>query len=152
MPCEERSGRAHLGESGLVYLRFPANAYSQVFNPDQFLRYSLVEGSVSSRTHQTGRGRGHVKRKAKPTGEISFHIPFEEFPEKSLENLLGHLEKAKPLGWIVEVSDVVEAQHMDCMKPLTHVVVHPPEEDSSPGSMGVMYQYCETCKTAVRVL
>ena len=69
-----------------------------------------------------------------------------------MDDLLRHLEEAKPEGWVIELSDLEEAQHMVCMRSLVHVLVHSSEEDASPGSMGVIYQYCPSCKTAVRVL
>jgi hypothetical protein len=62
------------------------------------------------------------------------------------------LENAKPAGWVIEVSDMEDAQHIDCMQPLVHIQVHASDEDPAPGSMGIIYQYCESCKTAVRVL
>jgi hypothetical protein len=69
-----------------------------------------------------------------------------------LDDLLRHLEEAKPDGWVVEVSDLEDAQHMDCMNSLVHVLVHRSYEDPAPESMGIIYQYCPSCKTAVRVL
>jgi len=89
-----------------------------------------------------------VKPKRKP----SFHVPFEEFPVPKLDDLLRHLEEAKPGGWKIEVSEMVDAQHLDCMQPLVHILVHIADEDTDPGSMGVIYQYCPRCKTATRVL
>ena len=85
-------------------------------------------------------------------GQDSFHVPFEEFSVPDLGKLLGRLEKVKPEHWTVVVSDSEDAQHIDCMKPLAFINVHPPEEDSSTETMGVLYQYCANCKTAVRVL
>ena len=79
-------------------------------------------------------------------------MPFEEFPVPKLDDLIIHLEKVKPEGWIVEVSTMEDAQHMDCMQPLAHILVHRSDEDPAPGSMGIIYQYCSSCKTAVRVL
>jgi hypothetical protein len=38
------------------------------------------------------------------------------------------------------------------MQPLVHIQVHASDEDPAPGSMGIIYQYCASCKTAVRVL
>ena len=69
-----------------------------------------------------------------------------------LDDLLRHLEEAKPDGWVVEVSDLEEAQHVECMQSLVHILVHSSAEGPAPGSMGVIYQYCSSCKTAVRVL
>ena len=91
-------------------------------------------------------------RKLEPKRKPSFHVPFEEFPVSELADLLRRLEEAKPADWIVEVSNTEDAQHMACMKSLVHVLVHRSDEDPTPGSMGVIYQYCPNCKTAVRVL
>jgi len=79
-------------------------------------------------------------------------VPFEEFPVPKLDDLLRHLEEVKPAGWVIEVSDLEEAQHMDCMQSLVHILVHSSDEDPAPGNMGIIYQYCASCKTAVRVL
>jgi L-ascorbate metabolism protein UlaG (beta-lactamase superfamily) len=54
--------------------------------------------------------------------------------------------------WKVEVSEIEEAQHMGCMQPLVHILVHMADENPHPGSMGIIYQYCPHCKTATRVL
>jgi Pyruvate/2-oxoacid:ferredoxin oxidoreductase delta subunit len=62
------------------------------------------------------------------------------------------LEKVKPEGWTIEVSTMEEAQHMDCMQPLVHILVHSTDETPAPRTMGIIYQYCAVCKTAVRVL
>ena len=88
----------------------------------------------------------------KPKRKRSFHVPFEEFPVPKLDDLLRHLEEAKPAGWVVEVSAVEDAQHVVCMQPLEHVLVHISGEDTDPGRDGIIYQYCARCKTAVRVL
>lgn len=60
---------------------------------------------------------------------------------------MRHLEEAKPAGRVIDLSDLEEAQHMDCMRSLVHVLVHSSEEDASPGSMGVIYQYCPGGRT-----
>lgn len=82
----------------------------------------------------------------------SFDVPFEEFPVPELRDLLRRLEEAKPAGWIIEVSNIEDAQHMACTQSLVHILVHRSDEDPAPGSMGIIYQYCPSCKTAVRVL
>jgi hypothetical protein len=63
-----------------------------------------------------------------------------------------YLEKVKPEGWIVEVSTMEDAQHMDCMKPLVHILVHRSDEDPTPGNIGITYRDCNSYKTGVRVL
>ncbi len=93
-----------------------------------------------------------MKSKPKPERHPSFHVPFEEFPVPKLDDLLRHLEDAKPAGWVVEVSAMEDAQHFGCMQPLVHVLVHRSDEAPAPESMGIIYQYCSRCKTAVRVL
>lgn len=110
-----------------------------------------MEVRVSKR-HLARKTRGQKKQKRKETSQKSFHIPFEEFPVPELDKLLRQLEMAKPENWKVDVSDSEGAQHVDCMQVLTFINIHPPEEDSSPKTMGVIYQYCASCKTAVRVL
>ncbi len=92
------------------------------------------------------------KREVNPKRKPSFHIPFEEFPVPELDDLLHHLEEVKPSSWVIEVSDLNETQHVDCMQPLVHVLVHSTEESPAPVTMGIIYQWCPSCKVAVRVL
>jgi hypothetical protein len=91
-------------------------------------------------------------RKKKLEPQPSFHVPFEEFSVPELDDLMLHLAKVKPDGWTIEVSTIEDAQHMDCMQPLVHILIHSTDEDPAPRTMGIMYQYCANCKTAVRVL
>ena len=107
---------------------------------------------TASKRHSVDRKHSKARRKTSAKRQRSFHVPFEEFSVSDLGNLLQDLERVKPDHWTVVVSDSEEAQHIDCMKPLAFINVQPPEEDSSPQSMGVIYQYCASCKTAVRVL
>jgi hypothetical protein len=106
----------------------------------------------ASKRHSAARKPGQKRRKTISKRQRSFHVPFEEFPVPDLGDLLQSLALVKPDHWTVVVSDSEEAQHVDCMKPLAFINVHPPEEDTSTKTMGVIYQYCATCKTAVRVL
>ena len=107
---------------------------------------------AASKRRSVGKKPGLKRRKLAAKQQKSFHVPFEEFTVTDLGDLLHHLELVKPDHWVVVVSDSEEAQHIDCMKPLAFINVSPPEEDSSTQKMGVIYQYCASCKTAVRVL
>lgn len=107
---------------------------------------------TASKRHPPSRKSGRTLQKKAAKGQKSFHVPFEEFSVMELGDLLRQLELVKPDHWTVVVSDSDEAQHIDCMKPLTFINVNPPEEDSSPQTMGVLYQFCSRCKSAVRVL
>lgn len=107
---------------------------------------------AASKRHLVDRKPSKTRQKALARGQKSFHVPFEEFSVPDLGDLLQALERVKPDRWTVVVSDSEEAQHIDCMKPLAFVNIHPPEEDTSTQTMGVIYQYCASCKTAVRVL
>ena len=109
-------------------------------------------GGWASKSHPSRKKPVKKKRSASAKRPKSFHVPFEEFPVADLGDLLSFLETVKPEAWTVVVSDSEEAQHVDCMQALAFVNIHPPEEDSSPETMGVIYQYCASCKTAVRVL
>lgn len=121
----------------------------------EVLKFDLrrLEAVQKAASKKHSAGRKPRQKTLKPTSrDKSFHIPFEEFPVSDLGDLLQRLERAKPEYWNVVVSDSEDAQHIDCMKPLAFINVHPPEEDSSTKTMGVIYQYCASCKTAVRVL
>lgn len=107
---------------------------------------------AASKRPSVGGKPGQKRRRVAAKKQKSFHVPFEEFPVTDLGDLIRHLEMVKPDHWVVFMSDSDEAQHIDCMKPLAFINVHPPEEDSSTQTMGVIYQYCSSCKTAVRVL
>lgn len=116
------------------------------------LRQLPIVQRAASKRRSVEKTQRQKRREEAAKRQKSFHVPFEEFSVTDLGDLLRDLEMVKPDHWVVVVADSEEAQHIDCMKPLAFVNVSPPEEDSSTQAMGVIYQYCASCKTAVRVL
>lgn len=80
------------------------------------------------------------------------HAPFEEFSVKELEKLVGELEKSKPENATVEVSAMEESHHSPCMQEMQAIVVQSNEAEGQLLQTYSMYQFCPTCKIAVRVL
>lgn len=83
---------------------------------------------------------------AKDTGDT--HMPFDEFQVKDLEKFVNELEKNKPKDAVVEVSPMEGSNHSPCMAEMQSIVV----QSVGPEGAYSMYQYCPTCKIAVRVL
>jgi hypothetical protein len=79
-------------------------------------------------------------------------MPFEEFPVKDRDYLIRQLEKTKPPGAIVELSAVEDSHHSPCLQEMETVVVQAVGPEGQPVQTYFMYQYCPTCKLAVRVL
>ena len=80
------------------------------------------------------------------------HVPFEEFSVKELDRLVGELEKTKPADAAVEVSAMEESHHSPCMQEMQAIVVQSGGAEGQMVQTYSMYQYCPTCKIAVRVL
>ena len=79
-------------------------------------------------------------------------MPFEEFSVKELDRLVGELEKTKPKDATVEVSAMEESHHSPCMEEMQAIVVQSNEASGRVVQTYSMYQFCPTCKIAVRVL
>lgn len=82
----------------------------------------------------------------------ALHAPFEEFSIKTIELLVNSLEKAKPEGATVEVSNMEDTHHSPCMSEMQAIVVQTVGQEGQPSHTHSMYQVCVVCKTAVRVL
>jgi hypothetical protein len=80
------------------------------------------------------------------------HMPFEEFSVETLDNLVKDLEKSKPAGSVVEVSEMTDSHHSPCLQQMQAIVVQTVDPEGNPIQTYSMYQYCSTCKLAVRVL
>ena len=80
------------------------------------------------------------------------HVPFEEFPLKKVEELLVQLEKRRPKESRVDVTQMEESRHSPCMKEMTAVMVHDVDTAIGTPQIHALYQYCSSCRTAVRVL
>lgn len=82
----------------------------------------------------------------------ALHVPFDEFSVKDLDQLLKALDKIKPPGSSVDVSVMEDSHHSPCLQEMQAIVVQTVGPDGQPVETFFMYQYCPTCKTAVRVL
>ena len=80
------------------------------------------------------------------------HTPFEEFPLRKVEDLVALLEKSKPKDSKVEVTPMEDSHHSPCMQEMTSIMVHDIGNPTGTPQIYAMYQYCPTCKVAVRVL
>jgi hypothetical protein len=92
--------------------------------------------------------RSKVAEKAAP------HLPFEEFKVESLEALLKLLERYKVSGSKIQFAES-ESGHTFCQKQLIHVLVpfdHYPVNKHMYREVELLYQYCPTCRLAVRIL
>ena len=80
------------------------------------------------------------------------HTPFEEFPLRKVEDLVAQLEKTRPKEAKVEVTPMEDSHHSPCMMEMTSIMVHDIGNPTGTPQIYAMYQYCPTCKVAVRVL
>jgi len=82
------------------------------------------------------------------------HLPFEEFKAESLEALLRLLEKYKVASSKIQFSES-ESAHSFCQRQLIHILVpfdHYPVNKHVYREVELLYQYCPSCRLAVRVL
>ncbi len=82
------------------------------------------------------------------------HLPFQEFRVESLEQLLKQLERYKVAGSKIEVSES-DSAHSFCPEHLVHILVpvdHYPVNKQMYREVELLYQYCPSCRLAVRVL
>jgi hypothetical protein len=92
-----------------------------------------------------------ARRSTGKTRELG-RMPFEEFSAKDIDHLVSELDKAKPEGAVVDVSAMEDSHHSPCMQEMQAVVIQSVGPDGQPVQTYSMYQYCPTCKIAVRVL
>jgi hypothetical protein len=86
--------------------------------------------------------------KTKPALDLN-HKPFQEFPVLTLDELVQQLEA---VGQGIDVLTIDGVPHSVCGKPLSNILVQTDAVKHLPGDLLAIYQYCEGCKVAVRVL
>jgi hypothetical protein len=86
--------------------------------------------------------------KTKPVIDLS-HKLFQEFPVPTLDELVQQLETA---GQGIDVLTIEGIPHLVCGKLLTNILVQTDAVKHLPGDLLAIYQYCQGCKVAVRVL
>ncbi len=89
-----------------------------------------------------------IPPKAKLAVDLS-HKPFQEFPVPTLDELVQQLETA---GQGIDVLTIEGVPHLVCGKLLTNILVQVDAVKHLPGDLLAIYQYCQGCKVAVRVL
>jgi len=89
-----------------------------------------------------------IPPKTKPAVDLS-HKPFQEFPIPTLDELVQQLETA---GQGIDVLTIEGVPHLVCGKPLANILVQTDAVKHLPGDLLAIYQYCQGCKVAVRVL
>ena|SRR2546422_11456587 len=91
-----------------------------------------------------------VLPKSKPAPDhLSSHQPFQEFPVATLDELVIQLEKT---GQGIDVLTIEGVPHLACGKALANILVQTDAVKHVPGDLLAIYQYCQGCKIAVRVL
>ncbi len=86
---------------------------------------------------------------AKSAVDLASHKPFQEFRVATLDELVKQLETA---GQGIDVLAIEGVPHLVCGKPLANILVQTDAVKHVPGDLLAIYQYCEGCKVAVRVL
>ena len=77
------------------------------------------------------------------------HRPFQEFSVPTLDELVQQLETA---GQGIDVLTIEGVPHLVCGKPLANILVQTDAVKHLPGDLLAIYQYCQGCKVAIRVL
>ncbi len=90
-----------------------------------------------------------VLPRSKPALDLSSHKLFQEFPVATLDELVKQLETA---GQGIDVLTIEGVPHLVCGKPLANILVQTDAVKHVPGDLLAIYQYCQGCKIAVRVL
>jgi hypothetical protein len=90
-----------------------------------------------------------VPTRAKPSLDLSNHKPFQEFPVASLDELVKQLETT---GQGIDVLTIDGVPHLVCGRTLANILVQTDAVKHVPGDLLAIYQYCQGCKVAVRVL
>jgi len=85
----------------------------------------------------------------KPAIDLSSHRPFQEFRVATLDELVKQLETA---GQGIDVLTIEGVLHLVCGKPLASILVQTDAVKHVPGDLLAIYQYCQGCKIATRVL
>ncbi len=85
----------------------------------------------------------------KPALDLSSRKPFQEFRVATLDELVKQLEAA---GQGIDVLTIEGVPHLVCGKLLANILVQTDAVKHVPGDLLAIYQYCQGCKTATRVL
>ena len=95
--------------------------------------------------------RPEVSLQARPKSAMdsSGHRPFQEFPVLTLDDLVKQLETE---GQGIDVLTISGVPHLVCGKPLANILVQTDAAKHVPGDLLAIYQYCQGCRTAIRVL
>ena len=91
------------------------------------------------------------KKNTEPQTSIP-HVPFEEFTLKKVEELVARLEKVKPKNAKVDVSLMEDSHHAPCMREMTAIMMHDIDQGNPQPNIYALYEFCQTCETAIRVL
>ena len=91
-----------------------------------------------------------VLPKSKPALDyLPSHQLFQEFPVATLDELVILLEKT---GQGIDVLTIEGVPHLVCGKALANILVQTDAVKHVPGDLLAIYQYCQGCRIAVRVL
>jgi hypothetical protein len=77
------------------------------------------------------------------------HRLFQEFRVQTLDDLVKQLEAE---GQGIDVLTIDGVPHSFCGKPLANIFVQTDAAKHVPGDLLAIYQYCQECKLAIRVL
>ena len=91
----------------------------------------------------------NVLPKTKSAVDVSGHRLFQEFRVAALDDLVKQLEAE---GQGIDVLTIHGVPHLVCGRPLANVLVQTDAMKHVPGDLLAIYQYCEGCKVATRVL
>src|SRR3989441_5639487 len=87
--------------------------------------------------------------RAKPALDLASHKPFQEFRVATLDELVKQLETT---GQGIDVLTIEGVPHLVCGRPLANILVQTDAVKHLPGDLLAIYQYCQGCKIAVKVL
>lgn len=91
----------------------------------------------------------NLSARPKPTLDASGHRPFQEFRVQTLDELVKQLETE---GQGIDVLTIEGVPHLVCGKTIANVLVQTDAAKHLPGDLLAIYQYCEGCRVAIRVL
>ncbi len=103
---------------------------------------------VSSLRQVATRSGVPVLPESKPALDL-IHRPFQEFRVATLDELVKQLETT---GQGIDVLTIEGVPHLVCGKPLANILVQTDAVKHLPGDLLAIYQYCQGCRIAVKVL
>lgn len=90
-----------------------------------------------------------VPSRSKSAENISGHRLFQEFGVATIDELVKQLEAE---GQGIDVLAISGVPHLVCGRPMANVFVQADAAMHVPGDLLAIYQYCQGCRMAVRVL